>query len=600
MNMSELEMFWHQETDIALMDCWREAIATWCDHGILTMIKHPQSDTIIQFTEPWHVEIIQSMINPARLKALYLQAALALIDCYENPTMYQAWHIAELMEKANETSAFFQYFQQTIDLAYREAQLHFGSECIKHLIQILKKYTPPFSQDIICAVDWPYTLELCADICLRQDDYDQFNYLDKILQHLTQDKNIYTAMHAYLQAIYFLRRNNIQRSQDSADSAIQIFESCNEDAQAAKARIIKAEAAMKTGDFTMAKQLLAKAQPILSAQNIYWHVARIENMLALTDWYPGQIKHAERHIQQSLQLFRLSHYKLDLCLVQAHACMMNYFSGMDVKQITELKELLEILEEQGDTQILANIKVFYYLANVLADQWTEIEEASKLYADIEQIGPHDSIITGAVTCFMAMKNAIQGNPSAARNDITMSIASFGPQNRRARAWCHTLLGTIDILTSQMESGTQSFQRAEKDFQILDDQFGLIAVKIAQSALLLSCKKDALLWSSALETLHDAKSSAWPMMTTLARILFIQAAMDTSQPASILNMLETEQPAVIPEVLRPFCIDILANAIAHYSEDKPSDTQYLFQLYEAISPEADLMMEDNDFPEVDIF
>ena len=195
MTMSELEAFWHQESDHALTDCWREAIASWCEHGILTMIKKLHSETRIQFTEPWHVEIIQSMLHASQLKSLYLQAALSLIDCYEIPTMTQSWQIAMLMEKANETATFFQYFQLTIETAYREAQLSYGFTCIQYMLQVLKVCTSPIPQDIICAVDWPNTLTLSADISLRLDEYDTFELIDKLLEYLIPDKNLSDAVH---------------------------------------------------------------------------------------------------------------------------------------------------------------------------------------------------------------------------------------------------------------------------------------------------------------------------------------------------------------------------------------------------------------------
>ena len=600
MSMSELEAFWHQESDHALTDCWREAIASWCEHGILTMIRKPQSETRIQFTEPWHVEIIQSMLNASQLKNLHLQAALSLIDCYENPTMTQAWQIAMLMEKANETATFFQYFQLTIETAYREAQLSYGFTCIQYMLQVLKVCTSPIPQDIVCAIDWPNTLSLCADICLRLDEYDTFEFIDKLLEFLISDKNLSEAVHQSLQARYFLRRNQLQRSMDAAEKAADIFEKCNEDAEAAKVRWLKAQACMQTGNYPETRQLCNKARSVLLAQNSFWEVAQIEMALSIPDWYSAQTKQAERHLQQALKLFKQSRTRLGLLECQIYQDMICLFQSMDAQILTRIKQNLEILAAQGDLKTLANMRVYSYIACALTNQWLEIEEAQELYSDVENIGLHDNVVKSTVACLLAMKRALAGAYSKAQSDITMLIASFGPQNRRARAWCHTMLGMISIMSKQLESGKQSFERAEKDFQMLEDQFGLLTVEIAQCALVVNCHQDAVLWPMALDTLLHAKTSPWPVMSTIAQILFIYTATLTKQPASELSVLESEHPIVLPDFFRPICIDILADAIAWYQDDKPEETQYLFQLYEAISPEASLDMEDDDLPEVDIF
>ncbi len=603
--MSEAEAFWKLDEDKALSAYWREALQSWTDMNMLTQTQcigeNGRPDFKISFTEPWHADVLQSELSIRRIRALKAQTANALVECYTNPTAQQSWKIAQLWRAAADSVSFVQSCQQSANTAYDNANLKFAFERNETLASAFDAMmnTLEVSKDILHAIHWPTSLILGAELSLILNKSKEFDhYCDRLKTwHEQFNEPVYLAHIQRLNAKKQLRKGQLPRAAEIARLSQESFEICNAPKEAVRSLIILADIQELQNDPRNAKQLLYSALPPLAkTDECIADIANIQMRLAKLEWFSGNQQKARQFAQNAVLQFDKIHDYYEKAQAKLILDMLSYLNMPDSIHYQALIDDYPIQTSLGDECASACAGTCMLIAATLQCDRTTIH----CLCDQNTIqSPYSTLLSGTQSCVRAIDLISSDQHDEADNEITMAIASFGPQNRRARAWCHTLLGLHAALTKQLRDGAQSFERAKNDFQALSDNIGIATVLLGQSALADACGQYDDAFAMAMDAIHEAHRYQLYLHALFAFVIAADAGIHIDN----LTRSELVIPEQIPQI--PPCFiqflnqkfNRLYEAIQYNS--KTGEAKHFLEKLLDISPDVQQPDQSIGYPSVEI-
>ncbi len=179
-------------------------------------------------------------------------------------------------------------------------------------------------------------------------------------------------------------------------------------------------------------------------------------------------------------------------------------------------------------------------------------------------------MNGTFSCIHAVRHAIEGRIETAQSEITTAIAYFGPHRRRARAFCHMLLGVVSIFMHQIRSGLPSFERARNDFLALNDVFGLACVWAAQSALAAVCGEFDDAFSMAMDGMELSVNGNFRIQASMLSAVGVIAAAAGKQIGRIDQALP-DGDVCMPNIVLPYCKKWLENSLDRLCETRGEES-----------------------------
>ncbi len=552
MNMQELEFFWELDDDKALADCWREAIASWNSQGILVMQPDETGvSTEVSFAEPWIIQVVQADLSQKRLRIIKAQAAMALVECYDNPTYTQSWRIAKLWFEAGDSVSYIQNCQQSADRAYEEADLTFAMAQYDNLASVfdcmIQNDTP--SKEVASAIGWPDALRLGAETALMLNKNHAFDKYCARLRFWAEHYS-YPICIPHIQALNakrHLRAANLLRAAETAALSSDSYDICNSPLDSARTGLIKADILMQNGDPDNARQNLMAALDVFKTDDSAIDEALAAVRLAQIEWFSGHPNRVLDCLEKSDHILTEDNHSAEARQARFIFEFIRFFIKTDSEAYTALYKRLLDVKSAGDEYLITLDSAMFAVAAVLMLDWDTIHSIPKPTNHLATT----SLLTGALTCIHAIELALNGEHFEADNEIAMAIASFGPMRKRERAWCHTLNGMHAAMNSQLKEGALAFDRAQHDFESLDDQIGLTAVLVGQASLAATCHLYDDAFDMAMEAIQNAKEAGLYAFMTLALGPAACAACHLKQPEKLL-FCDDDFPSELPELfIRPW-------------------------------------------------
>lgn len=520
MYLQEVEAFWKFDEDRALAERWKDAIHAWCKAGMLIRTEiddqaHPQAS--LEFSTPWHADVIQAVLPKTRLRDLKSQVALALIDCYTVPNHEQYYRIALFWRGARDAVSYIQCCQQSADQAFEKGALSFALERYNELIEVFDELiemdTP--SPSILNAIEWPQCLISAAEVSIKLNKFKDFE------AHITRlkawiDKYSEPAYLAYfhlLNAKKDLRNENFPRALEHAEHAQESFKICQDSQHVDQSLIIMADIYRRMGDIPSAVRTLDITLKDLNSAEESYELAAVKIRLAELELFSGNLTSAQKLADDACNYLQNAGLVLDFASADLTRQMITFLATPDTGTLSHIKACVDKLTAIGDIYAISLAQTCLLVSYALLDDWNTVEHLCKtLYSNTSELPP--AIITGTTTLMQALLAIMHGDRYSAVNDLTMALACYGPKNRRARAWCHTLSGIHALFSKDLKQGSQALERAQNDFQALEDRFGMTTVIIAQSALEAFCEDLKTAYNTHLKALADLEAHDLPIQRAL--------------------------------------------------------------------------------------
>ncbi len=553
MTMPELQAFWKIDNDEALADCWREAIAAWCERRMLILSQPDalQNNAVstITFTEPWHADIIMASLPSRRARALKAQAAMALIECYEKPDFKQSWRIAQLWLEARDIISYLQSCQQSANSAFDAANLKFAFARCNNLAEFFDEIIKiqDLNNEYFKAIEWSNALILGAELAINLDNQTAFEkYCSRLSQwNETSGQAVWLAHIQRLNAKYLLRKNNLQRALETAAAAKESFEHCNDSIEAARTLIIQADCMLLMDNSENARQLIRTAMETFAQNDLPVDSANAEFRIARLEWFSGQTSQARASLQRIVGIFEENQAIIENNSARFLLEMIDFLDSPNPNSLETLQHLSLMIAEQGDEKASSHTYSALLIAAILESDWQIIHTILNIVPSKTADG---ALLAGTQACARSIEMTLNGNHFDADNEITTAIACFGPQNRRARAWCHTLLGAHAAITKQLKPGFQAFDRARNDFQLLNDRIGIASVILGQAALACACGQFDDAFSISLDALQAANEAELPIHSTLAMAIAASSCLQTGN-FDKFELCSTNLPCTLPNFFK---------------------------------------------------
>ena len=558
--MNEVEQFWEMESDKALSHCWRDAIQAWCDLGMLSTPKsislNKNSAQKLQFSEPWHAEAIQARIPERKKKALKAQAAIALIECYESPSYEELWRVAKLWRDASDPVAFAQFCYQSAENACELLDFKFALERWESLgttfDAILSSNPPP--NELIQAIDWSEALIRSAETALILDKYTAFEQFCTRLKTYSERSStpVNQAHVQLLMAKQNLRRGNFQRAEDMASQAREQFLSCQDEVHAIRANLTRADAFILLSNIQNARVCLEDARAQLQAVSSPLDEAGILKRLSKIEWFAGNTRAAKEYIERAISIFQKNDETAEFCVSQLSANIYHFLEQPSDQTLYPLLNACETVADFQDEATAIQGKTYRLLIWILTANWESIHrmplsQPSKI--------PATSLITGITVCARAIELDFNQRYFEGANEIATSLACFGPNNRRARAWCHTLMGLHGAITQNNRQCSQAFDRALNDFTALNDQFGILCVQLGQSLHALLNQKYETAFSTAKTVLISSILYQYSIQSTIAHAIALKAAIE-SKNIQWYSQCPFNFHCALPDLIKPVWTSVM--------------------------------------------
>lgn len=591
-SLKEAECFWSMDADRALSDCWREALAAWVMHGILEF--HPNaldasgifsrrqaaasSNSLLSFTDPTYVEICQASLTSRKRRALKAQAALALTEAWTSPDSETSWRIAQMWRDAQEKSAFLQACQQSAQQALDDPhspsyQTAFDrtETMIAIYDEIRAALTSPGNHAVVHAVDWPSILIFGAETSLALERDKSFQqYCTRLRQWVNAfSQPILLAHIQRLMARQCLRHENYDRATELAALARHGFDLCNDEIESARTAFVLADAAFAKGMPQRARQLLDAALARFTPHGMVYDMATVHARLAQLLWLGGKPTDAMDMAGRAMAAFSKNHATTDLIHVQLLVDVMRFLDTPSAKELTTLDSDTSAIQRHGDLVATAHAQVFQLIAHALHDDWTFFERVAQKAEKSEREHRLPPLCKGTVAALRAARFALQGLADRAESEVTTAIACFGPQNRRARAWCHAILGAIAILRRQLRQGVQALERARNDFDAIDDQIGHCTVLVTQSLLAMACGDPEDACDIATDALQEATKAPFRIQASLAVALIITLSTQANHPEKIRRAM-IPMTFAVPRIVEPLWHQAIQGALSCLSTRQDCD------------------------------
>ena len=589
------EAFWRNDEDRALADCWREALAAWAQNKILTFNQHSEDTSssgtytrinrtrlpcvvTVSFTDPAFVDVCNAALGNRKLRALKAQAAMALTEVCVEPSGQELYKIATFWKEANQITKYVKCCAESalvsrrnpyaVDYAFAaarfeelgafyDAMMTAGAKASKHAQ--------------INAVDWPVFWIAAAEVALALDLTPLY---DKSCERIKAwvnafSKPVYLAHLQRLNARRHLRRENYMRATEIAALSCDSFTLCNEEIECARSQVVGCDAEIAMGNVRKARQMLSIAIETFNRVGLKFDIAQAQCRMALIDWCAGQPDLARDNLQSSQIAFQKAGDCVLSALAQLQLNFIQYLDHSTKENITALRRVVETVAQSGDAILASRAHVIELIALALDADWEAVdllESSLRAKAGKKGLLPE---MNGTLACIHAMHHATDGQAEMAQSEITTAIAYFGPHRRRARAFCHTLLGIMSIFMHQIRGGLPAFERARNDFMALNDVFGLAWVWAAQSTLASVCGGSDDACSMALDGHELAANANFRTQSSITSIIGIVAAVGAKRYDKIDEILLDADPC-IPNVFRGYYKKWLENSIQSLIETNVPD------------------------------
>ena len=152
-DMAEMETVWSNEDDVALMDCWFEAVAVWCEYGILRV--EGTNPRWAVFCEPWLPRAIELQTSMSKVRELHRRAAMIYEKHYPEPTSDQLTSIAHHWEVAKERVAFVHAGRVAAAAQRREGNLLEAQHIFHDMLKLwMRRREYVEYQTLATCIDW--------------------------------------------------------------------------------------------------------------------------------------------------------------------------------------------------------------------------------------------------------------------------------------------------------------------------------------------------------------------------------------------------------------------------------------------------------------
>lgn len=560
MTFTELDVFWKNDEDQALSACWRKAVDSWIQVGMLYSIIERGGEKGVAFTEPWLVDVVQAEMLPRRVSALKAQAAMALVEACDHPDAWQSWRIAQLWRDADDMVSFIQCSQQSADSAVEAASLRFAYDRYSELAQIYDELLDMemMPLDIVKAVSWPTVLVQGAELCLMLDKIGDFEKYCQRLKLWQEEFNVPACL-AHIQRLNAkkqLRSGQYSRAAETARHSHESFSICNLPNEAARSQIVLADAQAGMNDPRNARQILQMTMTELDSNDDGVDKASLNIRLAEFEFFAGNINNAADMASQAVEQFHAVHALLDESRARFIRDIIEWVKYPDDEAYLKIKADYDVVASQGDEAAALRAQMFMLIVATLHGD-KKLSQALAVPCDLKT--PAAALLAGTQGCIRGINKLFQEEDDDADSEITMAIASFGPLNRRARAWCHTLLGIHTIVTRQLRKGVQAFERARNDFLALQDNIGFCTVLVGQSALAYACEQYDDAFSISLDVIRETRSYALHLLDCLSFPTHALSCMMSENLDRFQNCIP-KKPALIPNLLRSAWIERMNNVV----------------------------------------
>ena len=589
------EAFWRNDEDRALADCWREALAAWAQNKILVFHQHSEGSSssglftrangsrspcavTVSFADPAFVDVCYAALGMRKLRALKTQAAMALTEVCVEPDGKDLYKIASFWKEANQTTKYVKCCADSalasrrhphdVDYAFAasrfeelgafyDAMMETGAKALKH--------------EQIHAVDWPVIWIAAAETALAIDFTPLY---DRSCERLKAWVNVfskpeYLAHLQRLNARRHLRRENYMRAAEIAAISCDSFALCNEEIEYARSQVVGCDAEIALGNVRKARQMLSVAIETFNRVGLKTDIAQAQCRMAVIDWCAGQTGLAFESLRSAETTFEKTGDSVLLTLARLQLNFIQYLSSPTEDRVAPFRRIVDEAARFGDAIQSSRAHVFELIVLMFEGDWGAIESLEARLC--EQAGKKGLLpeMNGTLGCIHAIRHAVEGHAEMAQSEITTAIAYFGPHRRRARAYCHTLLGVMSIFMRQIRSGLPAFERARNDFLALNDVFGLAWVCAAQSTLASVCGEYDDAFSMALDGRDLSVNADFRAQASMASVIGIVAAVGAKRYDKI-DEISGHMDSCIPNVFRSYYKKWLENSIHQLIESNEPD------------------------------
>lgn len=577
-SMPEIEHFWQLDEDISLADCWREALASWCSYGFLSLQPtdpyNGHATMKMRFVEPELAAYLQNQFLPPRLRQLKAQAAMALLECYAEPTHDQMWRMAYLWFEADDLPSFAQMGAESAEQALSLGEYETALQRFKHLGQIFDEKWVQSSPDskLMQAIDWPKMLLNATQTAILLDEDAAFDiFCQRLKSWVERTRDFIWLSHVrWLHAMRHMRQENFQRAIELLNASYEGFLKCGDKLQANRMLLWKADAESHIGEPMMALYTLREAQKSFELMSADLDLACVNMRLSRLEWYAGNSHTANQLGVRAMTVLDAYHASSDKSQLNVWIDFVSFIAHPQNVDLYQLIDSVSAVERYCDDVALAHAQSNLLIAYALNENWEEIDDILLRLGQRSHHAHHTSVLTGTVSCIRALMFARQNDFLQAEDELSLAIASFGPRNRRARAWCHTLLGGLAMVEANLDKGLQAFGRACKDFGLLGDKFGEMSVLIAKSALQTVCGHHHEAFLSAVHGFELALESDFQMHASLSFAIAVVNSMHESAE-SVLQLSDMHFQVAVPAILRPYWENAMKAALEHYLSQSGFET-----------------------------
>lgn len=584
------EAFWRNDEDRALADCWREALAAWAQNKILQFNKNDEGvsqspsysragrpkkacKVTVSFADSAFADVCHAALGTRKLRALKAQAAMAMTEICIEPSAEDLHKIACFWKDANQTAKYIRVCAASAQTARRnprEIDLSFAALRFEELGAVydamISSGAKAQKHPHIHAIDWPEFWVSAAQVALLLDSQQLFEKSCERIKVWVNlfSKPVYLAHLQRLSAIRHLRRENWLRASEIASLSCESFSICNEEIECARSQIVKADAEIALGNVRPARQVLSAAYETFHRFGMKPDMAQVQLRLGCLDWCGGQPLLARDNLRAALPAFQKAGDREWTCRTELHLNFIQYLEEPTKENLKKLRETAKQVSSFGDRVLASQAHVREAAAIALDGDWASfdaLESEQRAAAGKNGLLPE---MNGAFSCIHAVRHAIEGRAETAQSEITTAIAYFGPHRRRARAFCHTLLGVVSIFMHQIRSGLPSFERARNDFTALNDVFGLACVWAAQSALAAVCGEFDDAFSMAMDGMELSVNGNFRIQASMLSAVAAVAATAGNRIGRIEQALPNGD-VCMPNIVLPYYKKWLENSLDRLSE-----------------------------------
>ncbi|MCL2326517.1 MAG: hypothetical protein FWC40_08505, partial [Proteobacteria bacterium] len=491
MRFEDVALFWDNEPDVALADCWREAIAAWCDYGMLRMSRDSRGQTLLYFYESWVVDVIQGWAPARKLRELHRQAATVFGKSDDVRRSFRVSQIAAHWEAARQWTQYARTLCEAAGLAYNEGMIDAAQRQYDLLMGLYRgRVMSEAGQggELWQAVDWTEVLYEGARIGLRFGHELRFEWHCEQLAYLTTrrpggDTPGYLQL---LRAMFEARAGRHEVALHRATLARDLFESPL-GKQRALACMASANDAL--GSIALAVSWLEMACDGFDALEAAGDWVRAKCLLSRMSWQRGDLAGAIEAGQAAagvLSSYEMAVESMDLGLLSV---VSELWSNPDEALEETLGALGGHFARFGDVLAYAECELCRCMLGILCHDFEGARarfEALKSHL-VSRCRPESILpIEAWEYGLLGFEYAFEGMDFEARHAFDMALGGFEAGGARFCVACVHLCLALFAMHAGHGSGWEHHSKAARDiFSVLHHAHGLTWVEVGEVAWLAS-------------------------------------------------------------------------------------------------------------------